>query len=84
MCVCVQVWLVGWVGGWASDAAKSFKLGEGMPECSRVILIAVKFLCQESPQPAALQFHSDWRRSEGKKSAQRLKERRSRGQKQRE
>lgn len=66
-CQCARTWLVDWVGGCASVAAKSFKLGEGTQECSRVILIAVKFLCQKSPRPTASQFHSDWRSGEGKK-----------------
>lgn len=71
--VCVGRWLTGWVAGWVcgcvSDAAKSFKLGEGTQECSPAILITVKFLRLKSPRPASLQFHSDWRRSEKKKKA---------------
>lgn len=53
-----------------------------MQECSQVILIEAKFLCHKSPQPAVLQFHSDWWtvlkkgvREDG------LKERRNKGKK---
>lgn len=48
-----------------------------------MILIGAKFLRQKSPQPAALQFHSDWRRSEkrseGGETKREKKQRKKRG-----
>lgn len=76
----VIVSMSGCVGGCAHEAAKSFKLGKGMQECSLVILIRAKFLCQKNSQPATLQFDRDWRRID-KRVEERLKERRNKGRK---